>query len=95
MISYFLVSMATKGSIFSPILATYAIITSGKLVAYSDALKHPNLHPLRLMPRPVMSLLAFHIPLDPGFLILEPMIIFLVIRIFFQGVYLAIWLGVL
>ena len=33
MISYFLVSMDTKGSIFSPILAASAIITSEKLVA--------------------------------------------------------------
>ena len=47
------------------------------------ALKHPNPHPLRLMPKRVMPLLAFHIPLDSGFLILKPMIIFLVIRIFF------------
>ena len=31
-----------------------------------------------------MSLLAFHIHLDPRFLILEPLIIFLVIRIFFS-----------
>ena len=33
-ISYFLVSMATKGSIFSPILVASAVITLGKLVAY-------------------------------------------------------------
>ena len=34
MISYFLVSMASKGSIFSPILAASAVITSEKLAAY-------------------------------------------------------------
>ena len=34
MISYFLVSMATKGSIFSPILAASTLITLEKLVAY-------------------------------------------------------------
>ena len=33
-ISYFVVSMATKGSIFSPILAASTIITLKKLVAY-------------------------------------------------------------
>ena len=32
-----------------------------------------------------MPLLAFHIPLDLGFLIVEPMIIFPVIRIFFSS----------
>ena len=76
MISYFLVSMATKGSIFSPILAAFAVITSEIFVAYPVALKHPNLHPLCLLPKPVMPLLAFHIPLDPRFLIMEPLIIF-------------------
>ena len=49
----------------------------------STSLREPNLHPFRLLLRPVMPLLAFHIHLDPGFLILEPLIIFLVIRIFF------------
>ena len=34
MISYFLVSIATKGLIFSPILAASTVITSEKLVAY-------------------------------------------------------------
>ena len=34
MISYFLVSMANKGSIFSPILAASVVITLKKLVAY-------------------------------------------------------------
>ena len=45
--------------------------------------EHPNLHPLHLLPKPIMPLLSFHIPLDLGFLILEPLIIFSVIRIFF------------
>ena len=49
----------------------------------STSLKQSNLHPLRLLPRPVMPFLAFHIHLNPEFLILEPLIIFLVIRIFF------------
>ena len=39
----------------------------------STALKQLNLHPFCLLSRPVMSLLAFHIHLDPGFLILEPL----------------------
>ena len=63
--------MTTKGSIFSPILATFAVISSEKLVAYPVALKHPNLHLLLLLLRLVMPLLAFHIPLDPGPWILD------------------------
>ena len=35
------------------------------------ALKHPNLHPLRFLPRSILSLLTFHLPLDLGFLILD------------------------
>ena len=51
----------------------------------STSLRQPNLYPFRLLPRPVIPLLAFHIHLDPGFLILEPLIIFLVIKIFFSS----------
>ena len=49
----------------------------------STLLRHPNLHPFCLLPRPVMPLLAFHMHLDPRFMILAPLIIFLVIRVFF------------
>ena len=51
---------------------------------YLHPLRLPNLHPFRLLPRPVIPLLAFHILLDPRFLVLDPLIIFLVIRIFFS-----------
>ena len=47
------------------------------------SLKQPNLPPLLLLPRPVMSLLALHIHLHLGSLILEPQIISLVIKTFF------------
>ena len=47
------------------------------------SLKQPNLPPLLLLPRPVMSLLALHIHLHLGSLILEPLIIYLVIKTFF------------
>ena len=47
------------------------------------SLKQPNLPPLLLLPRPVMSLLALHIHLHLGSLILEPLIISLVIKTFF------------
>ena len=47
------------------------------------SLKQPNLLPMLLLPRPIMSLLALHIPLHLGSLILEPLIISLVIKTFF------------
>ena len=47
------------------------------------SLKQPNLSPLLLLPIPVLSLLALHIHLHLGSLILEPLIIFLVIKTFF------------
>ena len=47
------------------------------------SLKQPNLPPLLLLPRPIMSLLALHIHLHLGSLILEPLIISLVIKTFF------------
>ena len=47
------------------------------------SLKQPNLPPLLLLPKPVMSLLALHIHLHLGSLILEPLIISLVIKTFF------------
>ena len=47
------------------------------------SLKQPNLPPLLLLPRSVMSLLALHIHLHLGSLILEPLIISLVIQTFF------------
>ena len=47
------------------------------------SLKHPNLPPLLMLPRPVMSLFALHIHLHLGSLILEPLIISLVIKTFF------------
>ena len=47
------------------------------------SLRQPNLPPLLLLPRPVMSLLALHIHLHLGSLILEPLIISLVIKTFF------------
>ena len=45
--------------------------------------KQPNLSPLLLLLRPVMSLFALHIHLHLGSLILEPLIISLVIKTFF------------
>ena len=47
------------------------------------SLKQPNLPPLILLPRSVMFLLALHIHLHLGSLILKPLIIYLVIRTFF------------
>ena len=47
------------------------------------SLKQPNLPPLLMFPRPVMSLLALHIHLHHESLILEPLIISLVIKTFF------------
>ena len=47
------------------------------------SLKQPNLPPLLLLPRPVMSIFALHIHLHLGSLILEPLIISLVIKTFF------------
>ena len=47
------------------------------------SLKRPNLPPLLLLPKSVMSLLALHIHLHLGSLILEPLIISLVIKTFF------------
>ena len=47
------------------------------------SLKQPNLPPLLLLRRPLMSLLALHIHLHLGSLILEPLIISLVIKTFF------------
>ena len=47
------------------------------------SLKQPHLPPLILLPRLVMSLIALHIHLHLGFLILKPLIIYLVIRTFF------------
>ena len=47
------------------------------------SLKQPNLPPLLLLRRPIMSLLALHIHLHLGSLILEPLIISLVIKTFF------------
>ena len=46
------------------------------------SLKQSNLPPLLLLPRPVMSLLALHIHLHLGFLILESLIISMVIKTF-------------
>ena len=45
--------------------------------------KQPNLPPLLLLPRSVMSLLVLHIHLHLGSLKLEPLIISLVIKTFF------------
>ena len=45
--------------------------------------KQPNLPPLLLLPRPVMSLLALHIHQHLGSLILESLIISLAIKTFF------------
>ena len=47
------------------------------------SLKQPNLSSLLLLLRSVMSLLALHIHLHLGSLILEPLIIFMVIKTFF------------
>ena len=47
------------------------------------SLKQPNLPPLLLLPRSVMSLLVLHIHQHLGSLILEPLIISLVIKTFF------------
>ena len=47
------------------------------------SLKQPNLPPLLLLSRPIMSLLALHIHLHFRSLILEPLITSLVIRPFF------------
>ena len=47
------------------------------------SLKQPNLPPLLLLSRPIMSLFALHIHLHLGSLILEPLIISLVIKTFF------------
>ena len=49
------------------------------------SLKQPNLPPLLLLPRPIMSLLALHIHLHLGSLILEPLIISLIIKTFFSS----------
>ena len=49
------------------------------------SLKQPNLPPLLLLPRPVMSLFSLHIHLHFGSLILEPLIISLVIKTFFSS----------
>ena len=51
----------------------------------STSLRQPNLHTLLLLLRSEMPPLAFHIRLDPRFLILEPLIIFMIIRIFFSS----------
>ena len=45
--------------------------------------KQPNLPSLLLLPRPVTSLLALHIHLHLGSMILQPLIISLVIKTFF------------
>ena len=47
------------------------------------SLKQPNLPPLLMLPRPIMSLLALHIYLHLRSLILEPLIISLIIKTFF------------
>ena len=47
------------------------------------SLKQPNLPPLLLMPRPIMSPLALHIHFHLGSLILKPLIIYLVIKTLF------------
>ena len=47
------------------------------------SLKQPNLPPLLLLPKPVMSLLALHIHLHLGSLILESLSISLIIKTFF------------
>ena len=82
-ISYFLVSMAIKGSIFSLILAAFAVITSGKLAAYPCCTQASKSASIVFVAQTDNASTSFHIPLDPGFLILEPLIIFPVIRIFF------------
>ena len=46
-------------------------------------LKHPNLHPLLILPRLLMFLFALHTLPDLRFSSLEPLIIYLVIRSFF------------
>ena len=45
----------------------------------------PNMHPFRLLTKPVMPLHAIHIHLVHGFSILGPLITFLVIRIIFSS----------
>ena len=47
------------------------------------SLKQPNLPPLLLLPKLAMSLLALHIHQHLGFLILKPLIIFLVTKTVF------------
>ena len=80
MISYFLVSMATKGSIFSPILVASVVITSAKLAAcylinrmsssvLHDQIPHsiifPN-QPLFCLPPRVFGCVCFVHILTPG-----------------------------
>ena len=74
-------SMVVEGSLSPP---SGVILMPNENKEYLHPLRLPNLHPFRLLPRSVMPLLAFHILLDPGFLILDPLIILLVIRIFFS-----------
>ena len=74
--------MAIKGSTSPP---SGIILTPNEYKEYihlTQAAKSASI--LCLLPRLVMLMLAFHIHLDLGFLILEPLIIFLVIRIFFS-----------
>ena len=74
-------SMVVEGSLSPP---SRVILMPNKNKEYLHPLRLPNLHPFHLLPRSVMPLLAFHILLHPGFLILDPLIIFLIIRIFFS-----------
>ena len=60
-----------------------SFLSPGNMRSTFVSLKQPNLPTLLLLPRPIMSLLALHIHLHLGSLILEPMIISLVINIFF------------
>ena len=74
-------SFASRGS-YTP---QGVIITPNEYEEYLRPLKHPNLHLLLMLPKPIMSLLVLHIPLHfvHGFSTLEPLIISLVIRNFF------------
>ena len=59
------------------------ILSPNEYKKYIHLTQAANMHPFCLLPRPVMLLLAFHIHMVHEFSILEPLITFLVIRIFF------------
>ena len=60
-----------------------SFLRPGNMRSTFVSLKQPNLPPLLLLPRLVMSLLTLHIHLHLGSSIVEPLIIFLVIKTFF------------